>query len=189
MLKTECVDRGTTFDDAAWLNNRKASDDCLVAEHARDLTAELGVYPPVVAVVLPPAPTWEAHGPSDPGGLSPWLPNTGRYRTHYAWKRVGSLIGTVIPPDSLTFFGRTLFRILDLDSTMVPWQGLTAVPQPILITSSIAGICDTVNPSQDVELECFELIQPFRTFPLQTASLLTADTVMSAEEACTPKYP
>ena len=42
---------------------------------------------------------------------------------------------------------------------------------------------DTVHPDQDVKLECFELVQPFRTFDLDATVLLTADTVNSAEEA------
>ena len=87
-LEAECMDRGTAFDNAAWLNNRKALDDFLVAEHAKDLVAELAGYAPIAPVVLPPAPVWEAYGPSDPGGLPPWLTSTGRYRTHYAWEKV-----------------------------------------------------------------------------------------------------
>ena len=38
-LADECVDKGTTHDDAQWVGDRSALDDFLVAAHILDLNA------------------------------------------------------------------------------------------------------------------------------------------------------
>ena len=59
-LKAECIDRGTTcmltHDNATgtWVD-RKVLKGFLVAEHIKDLTAELAGYAPAVPAVLSPS--------------------------------------------------------------------------------------------------------------------------------------
>ena len=75
------------------------------------------------------------------------------------------------------FLGMTLLRILDLDSTMVGWQGLTLDTKPYMISASLCGVKDTLNPTQDVILEGFELVQPFRLFTEELTKLVALPTV------------
>jgi len=184
LLKAECIDRGTTFDDARWLNNRNALDDFLVADHLPNLLAERAALAPAPAPApVPPPPVWQAVAPSHASGLGPWIPTTGMFRTHYAFRRVGAPADEAIPADATGFFGVTLLRIQDLVSTDVGWQGLTTVPTPYMISSCVAGISDTIKPGENIVLEGFELVQPFRLFGLALDVLANAPSVTSAEEA------
>ena len=180
----ECIDKGTTHDDAMWTGNRGSLDDFLVAAHMLDLQAELAALAPApVAAPLPPPAIWEAFAPSHPHGLGPWLPNSGKHRTHFALKRVGAATGVSIPADAASFLGMTLLRILDLDSTMVGWQGLTLDTKSYMISASLCGVKETLNPTQDVILEGFELVQPFRLFEEELAKLVALPTVTKVEDA------
>jgi len=169
-LIDECVDKGTTHDDAQWNGNRSGLDDFLVAAHLLDLQAEFAALAPAPAPApLPPPAIWEAFAPSHPSGLGPWLPNSGRYRTHFALKRVGTPSGVAIPADAASFLGMALLRILELNNTMVGWQGLSPDTKPYIISASLCGLKDNLNPTQDVVLEGFGLVQPFRLFEEELA--------------------
>jgi len=115
-------------------------------------------------------------------GLGPWVPTTGLYRTHYTFRRVGTAINVDIPAEAKCFFGLTLLRIQNLVSASVGWQGLTADSKPYMITASVAGISGMIKPGEDIVLEGFELVQPFRLFDLDLADLLAAPSITSAEE-------
>ena len=113
------------------------------------------------------------------------MPNSGKFRTHFALKRVGAPTGAVIPPDAASFLGLTLLRILDLDNSMVGWQGLTADVKPYMVSSSLCGIKGSLNPTEAVILEGFELVQPFRLFEVELASLTAYPAVPKVEDAWT----
>ena len=52
-----------------------------------------------------------------------------------------------------------------------------------MITSAVAGLSAVIHPGEDLVLECFELVQPFRLFELGLDVLAAAPAITSAEEA------